>query len=311
MNWLCMMMDPFLLDPHLTTNARNGSKNIYMRNPYKIEPPAVISFSGGRSSGFMLWQILEAHDGMLPDDVLVVFCNTGLEHRETYEFIHRIEQNWCDITWLEYTSKTNGISVGEPDKNMAWEKVNYKNASRKGEPFRQLIFQNKTGMGHPFLPNPVQRLCTSYLKIRTQIKYIKSIGWSEWDKAVGLRADEQRRVGKIKSQVKNESILTPMSDAKHDLHDIHHFWKKHPLDLKLPFDSNIFGNCVGCFLKSYGKLEAIAREEPEQLDWWIKAEELTRVKFRLDRPDYATIKRDAHKQLAFDFGDTIDCHCTD
>jgi len=32
-----------------------------MRNPYFIETPAVISFSGGRSSGFMLWNIIQAY----------------------------------------------------------------------------------------------------------------------------------------------------------------------------------------------------------------------------------------------------------
>jgi|TARA_R110002020_G_scaffold24483_2_gene80680 3'-phosphoadenosine 5'-phosphosulfate sulfotransferase (PAPS reductase)/FAD synthetase len=282
-----------------------------MSNPYKIEGPAVISFSGGRSSGFMLHKIIEAHGGTLPDDVKVIFTNTGLEHHETYEFIHRIEENWCDITWLEYTTKTNEISVGEPDKNQTWKKVNYKIASRKGEPFRQLVFQNTTGTGHPFLPNPAMRLCTSYLKIRTQIKYLKSIGWIEWNKAIGLRADEQRRVGKIKSQVKNESVLTPMAEAGHGNEDVKSFWKSHSLDLNLPLDSNIFGNCVGCFLKGYGKLEAIAREEPHQLDWWIDVEKETKHVFVRDRPDYETIKRDAHLQQAFDFGDTIDCFCTD
>ena len=40
----------------------------------------VIHFSGGRTSAFMLWHILEAHGGTLPQDVKVVFCNTGKEH---------------------------------------------------------------------------------------------------------------------------------------------------------------------------------------------------------------------------------------
>ena len=32
-------------------------------NPYLIEGPAVISFSGGRTSGYMLKHILDAHGG--------------------------------------------------------------------------------------------------------------------------------------------------------------------------------------------------------------------------------------------------------
>jgi len=280
-------------------------------NPYEIDGPAVISFSGGRSSGFMLRNIIDAHGGTLPDDIKVIFANTGLEHHETYEFIHRIEENWCDVTWLEYTTKKNEISIGEPDKNQAWEKVTYQNASRNGEPFTRLISLNKTKTGHPFMPNPVMRLCTSYLKIRTQIKYIKSLGWVEWDKAVGLRADEQRRVSNIKKQIKNENVLTPMAEAGHGINDVKLFWQNHPFDLKLPLNSNIFGNCVGCYLKGYGKLEAIAREEPDALDWWIETERMTGIKFCKERPEYATIKRDAHLQQAFDFGDSVSCFCTD
>ena len=48
-------------------------------NPYRINEPAAISFSGGRTSAFMLFKVLEAHDGQLPDDVVVTFANTGKE----------------------------------------------------------------------------------------------------------------------------------------------------------------------------------------------------------------------------------------
>ena len=41
-----------------------------------------ISFSGGRTSAYMLHQILEAN-GNLPDRVQVMFANTGREMPET------------------------------------------------------------------------------------------------------------------------------------------------------------------------------------------------------------------------------------
>jgi hypothetical protein len=52
-------------------------------DPFLITGPAVISFSGGRTSGYMLHRIVQAHGGMaLPsgdDDGLDVFaaCDVG------------------------------------------------------------------------------------------------------------------------------------------------------------------------------------------------------------------------------------------
>jgi hypothetical protein len=39
-------------------------------SPYLLDLPAVVSFSGGRTSGFMLRHILDAHGGQ-PDDLKV------------------------------------------------------------------------------------------------------------------------------------------------------------------------------------------------------------------------------------------------
>ena len=53
-------------------------------NPYKILEPTVISFSGGRTSAYMLWKILEANNG-LPDEAIVCFANTGKEEEATLD----------------------------------------------------------------------------------------------------------------------------------------------------------------------------------------------------------------------------------
>ena len=260
-------------------------------NPYKIETPAVISFSGGRSSGFMLWKILEAYNFKLPDDIKVVFCNTGLEHHETYEFIHRIEQNWCDVIWLEYCL--------DEDNKQSFKIVDYQTASRNGEPFNLMIIKKK------YLPNPMARICTQRLKIEPLDKFIE---WPEYNKIIGLRADEPRRVYKMRQR---DNVIMPMADAGHGKGEVMQFWIGEDMDLKLPLKGNIYSNCVGCFLKGYGTLENIARSDPEYFNWWINTEEETGNKFRNDRPCYAQIKANAFRQLAFDFGDTVDCFCTD
>lgn len=82
-------------------------------SPFFIQGPAVISFSGGRSSAYMLWLILQAHGGVLPDDVVVAFDNTGREMEATLAFVARCGSEWqVPIVWLEFRGRTrNGFTV--------------------------------------------------------------------------------------------------------------------------------------------------------------------------------------------------------
>ena len=92
-----------------------------MIDHYRIDTPGIISFSGGATSEFMLWQVLRAYGGTLPDDIKVVFANTGLEHPATLEFIRDVSQNWgVKVHWLEYRPKKS------------WVEVTYETASRNG-----------------------------------------------------------------------------------------------------------------------------------------------------------------------------------
>jgi hypothetical protein len=55
-----------------------------MSDPYVIDGPAQICFSGGRTKGYMLHQILEANGG-LPDVCIVSYQNTEKEREETID----------------------------------------------------------------------------------------------------------------------------------------------------------------------------------------------------------------------------------
>lgn len=123
-------------------------------NPYLVLEPTVISFSGGRTSAFMLWKVLEAHDGKLPEEAKVIFANTGKEDEETLKFVKACQDNWnVPITWVEYRAEKPGFAI-----------VSYETASRKGEPFEQLI--NKKN----YLPNTFARFCTQELKVNLMKK---------------------------------------------------------------------------------------------------------------------------------------------
>ena len=284
-----------------------------MSDPFLIEGPAVISFSGGRTSGYMLWRILQAHDGKLPQDVKVCFANTGKEMQETLDFVDECGLRWkTPITWLEYRFR------GEH----GFEVVNWHTASRKGEPFEQVIRQRS------FLPNPVARFCTVELKVRTMHRYLRSLGWSEWDSIIGIRADEPRRVAKLKNQDygKHEERFAPLAEAGITVADIGRFWLSAGFDLRLPNMNGrtMHGNCDLCYLKGAHQIMSLIREEPSRALWWMKQEMAVQssgqatgggARFRVDRPSYAEMHRKATTQgeLDYDYGDVPlqDCMCVD
>ena len=106
-----------------------------MSNPYKIPAPSIISFSGGRTSGYMLYKILDAYNGVLPEDIYVAFANTGKEAPETLDFVKDVEDKWdIKIYWLEHY-------FGEEKPIHRTKEVTYKTASRNGEPFERLLEQ--------------------------------------------------------------------------------------------------------------------------------------------------------------------------
>jgi len=271
------------------------------RNPYAIEQPWVVSFSGGRTSAFMLWKILEANGG-LPEGNVIAFANTGREHESTLDFVEACSQNWrVPIVWVERQFRqTPGFRI-----------VTHASASRNGEPFAELIEQKQ------YLPNPIARFCTQELKVQAIASYLKSIGIMDATMAVGLRADEPRRVHRVHGDVRNGfSYVCPMHQAGHTLADVATFWKSQRFDLRLPNDDRAFGNCDLCFLKGRSMVERVMREEPQRADWWIEQEEKIKARFRKDRPTYAQMLHQIRIQPTLferenDDDSTIPCTCTD
>ena len=156
--------------------------------PEKFDCPTLISFSGGRTSGYMLYKILESYDGVLPDDVHVTFANTGKEMPQTLDFINDCAVNWSvNVRWLE-------LDIHDERPIYRTKEVTYQNASRNGEPFEALIKRKK------MLPNVMMRVCTQELKMNVMKRYMIGEGHKEWANVVGLRYDEPSRVAKQRKQ---------------------------------------------------------------------------------------------------------------
>ena len=278
-----------------------------MIDPFKITGPTCISFSGGRTSAYMLWRVLQSNEG-LPDDAIVCFANTGKEEEATLEFVRDCAEYWqVPITWLEFR-----------DTEDRFEVVTFETASRNGEPFEALIRKRN------YLPNPVTRFCTIDLKIRPIGRYLLSLGMADTKteaenmSMIGMRADEQRRAAKIadKSRI-------PLVTAGITKEDVGAFWRAQPFDLGLPNNNGVtmHGNCDLCFLKGGAQILSLIAEKPARAVWWAGMEALalalaskpSGAVFRSDRPNYASMAQFANDQAdMFDKNEeAIACFCGD
>lgn len=280
-----------------------------MSDPFKIDSPTCISFSGGRTSAYMLWRVLQSNGG-LPEEAKVCFANTGKEDEATLRFVQDCSENWdVPITWVEYQN-------AEETKDR-FKVVTFETASRNGEPFEAIIRKRN------YLPNPVSRFCTVEMKVRAIHRYLKSIGWTEWESMLGIRADEQRRLAKIGNQDygKHEEKIAPLGRAGITKDMVGEFWRNQSFDLGLPNMNGVtmHGNCDLCYLKGGSQILSLIQEKPERAVWWAKMEALalasapSGAKFRTDRPSYAQMLKFSQEQRdMFDPNEeSIACFCGD
>ena len=123
------------------------------------------------------------------------------------------------MVWIEY-------AAAEETKDR-YKSGRYETASRNGEPFESLSLAPK------YLHNPVARFCTVELKVRAIHRYLKFIGWTEWDSMLGIRADEPRRLAKIGNQDygKHEEKCAPRGQVGIAKEDGGAFLLAQPFDL--------------------------------------------------------------------------------
>ena len=283
-------------------------------NPYRLSPDRfnVINFSGGRSSAYMLMNILVEYDYVLPDNAEVIFCNTGKERDETFKFVQECHERWAvPITWLEYCYRADQPGGRLHPKNH-YKIVDITTAARHGEPFVELIESSN------LLPNAVTRRCTSELKVDTVRRYIlreKNIYRKGYVSILGIRADETRRVNK--ALMEECRVAYPMVYAGDTINDVMRFWKRMNFDLGI---DSAYGNCDLCFLKGRKNIIQSIRDNPDRAQWWIDQEQkvwkhhayATHASF-IKTETYEELRAYALSQQTIDFPDDpeLSCFCGD
>jgi 3'-phosphoadenosine 5'-phosphosulfate sulfotransferase (PAPS reductase)/FAD synthetase len=212
-------------------------------------PKLLVSFSGGRTSGYMTKKILDSMRDKF--EICVVFANTGEENEETLRFVDK-----CDVNFGFGTVWVEAVAHQGERKSSTHRVVNFKSASRNGEPFEGMI--QKYG-----IPNMGAPHCTRELKLHAIRSYMREIGWGKYATAIGIRVDELRRVNE--AQVKKFDIVYPLIDwFAADKQDVNDWWAQQDFNLELLEHQ---GNCKWCWKKSIKKHSMILAESPEFFDF--------------------------------------------
>lgn len=215
----------------------------------------LISFSGGRTSAFMC-QMLFNNDKYKDYEKVVVFANTGKEREETLTFVNECDKQFgLGVVWIEYDPQK------EHGKKNWYKIVDFKTASRKGEPFERFISKER-------IPNAAYPSCSGRLKQYPIHNFMKDQGYKDYTTAIGIRADETQRIN-WESANKSKFIYPLATDFPIDNKYIRAYWDNQDFDLEL---KDYEGNCDMCWKKSKRKLMTLILEKPELVEWWSDME---------------------------------------
>jgi len=216
----------------------------------------LISFSGGRTSAFMLYWIWNNINYQEKYNMKVVFANTGKESEETLKFVYEFGINFnIPIVWVEYRAGSEKGWKVNP------KIVNFYTASRNGEPFEEMI-------AHVGIPSTNTPFCSTILKNRTIKAYLRQIKFKKYYTAIGIRSDEIDRISN--TYIKDRIIYPLISSNRWDYLEmiksqIIDWWQVQHFDLKVHDDE---GNCDNCWKKDFPRLIRNYRRNKISFNWW-------------------------------------------
>ena len=254
----------------------------------------LVSFSGGETSAFMAQWLNNHYREYGYENIVFVYANTGQENEQTLEFAHRCDKYFgLNLHWVE--AEVNGLA-GEGTKHC---RTNFKDASRNGEPFEDVI--KKYG-----IPNQAFPMCTRELKQNPIKSFAKNyFNGEKYHIAIGIRIDE---IDRISANAKKMGFIYPLINKDMlptNKPMVNFYWNAMPFRLEL---KGYQGNCITCWKKSDKKLYQIAKENPKSFEFMDRMErEYPRVgaEFRKEARIYYLLNNKYKCTGNYDIGDTI------
>lgn len=220
----------------------------------------VISFSGGRTSAFLVNLF------RMDPNAHFVFMDTGAEHPATYQFIKDIVSHWkIDLVCLR-TVINPQMGVG-----VDYRVIKLDELKQDLKPWSEMLEK----YGSPYFDMP---FCTARMKTDPFEKYCNDkFGKGNFERWIGIRFDEPKRLPievleKLQLPVHTKAVrqkqgfryLAEISEFDKD--DVLDWWESQPFDLAI---TEHLGNCVFCIKKAVNKVALALKDEPEQFVKWV------------------------------------------
>ncbi|PKP58024.1 phosphoadenosine phosphosulfate reductase [Candidatus Atribacteria bacterium HGW-Atribacteria-1] len=265
-----------------------------------------ISISGGRSSAYSAYLILNNPKIYNYEKIIFIFANTGQERKETIDYLKNCEKYWgIKINVIE-GDYSNPKKVGY--KDVTWDSMRW-----NSEPFEECIeyMQRNSWCG---VPNEAIPYCSTYLKTRPIRAKAKSIFKTvKYAQCIGMRGEDMPK--RITLSILNElngkiicPLLTHYSTPVY-LRDLDYFWNQQPFKLEI---NSRFGNCKLCYKKSIPNLvETINKTDVASTVKWYSDMEAkygnTFFRNRMSIGELVKIAEDKSIQQYIDFDDPCFC----
>lgn len=208
----------------------------------------IVSVSGGKDSAALALYLWDRYPEL---EVEYVFCDTGCELPETYQYLARLEailgQEIVHLNALDLI----GVAK-KPGRN----------------PFD--IWLNEVYGG--FLPSPRARWCTRVLKIKPFEQYV---GDNRAFSYIGIRGDESREGYQssrppVISEQPNIVPVYPFRDHALGIHDIRLILEESGLGWPSYYEWRSRSGCYFCFYQQIGEWQGLKERHPE---WFERAKQ--------------------------------------